>query len=184
MKQILAIIGGVGSGKDVAAEYISQKLNIPAFQMSQPLKDMAKEQGIEPTRENLIDLGSKLARELGEGSLSKMILPKIETMGIISGIRIMGEINYLKNNADLTILSIEADSKIRFQRSLDRNKLGEAKTYEEFVQNEVNENSAPRVQRLFECMKLADYRIDNNGDIDEFYKKIDEFLHSKEATFS
>ena len=77
MKTIICIIGPIGSGKDAAAEHIASKLSIPTFQISQVLKDFAKEWGLEPTRENLIKVGNKLAEENGQGFTVKVLMDKI-----------------------------------------------------------------------------------------------------------
>ena len=84
--------------------------------------------------------------------------------------------NFINN---LILLAITSETKIRFQRCVVRNKLGEAKTLTEFIENEKKENSAPNTERLFECMKVADYTISNDVDLKTFTAKIDEFLELK-----
>lgn len=176
-KKIIGIIGPVGSGKDTVAEYISKKLNINSFQISQPLKDIAKEKSIEPTRENLIRIGSDLVKEKGPAYLAELCLEKISgNSGIITGIRVLEIIDYLRENSDFVLLSIDADVEIRFKRSAERGKLGEAETLEEFIKKEELENSPPNVQRLLECMKLADYSITNEDSLEDLFKEVDKFL--------
>lgn len=177
MKTIIGIIGTIGAGKDTVAEYISGKLSIPSYQISQPLKDIAQERGIEPIRENLIQIGSDLVKEKGAGFLAELCLEKIPgDVGIVTGIRVLEVIDYFRKNSNFILLAIQADSEIRFKRSKDRNKAGEAETLESFVENEKRENSPPNAQRLFECLELADYTINNNGSSDELFAHADEFL--------
>ncbi|MFA6586091.1 MAG: AAA family ATPase [Candidatus Paceibacterota bacterium] len=176
MKKVIGIVGGISSGKDTAAKYISEKLNIPAFEMSQPLKDIARERNIELTRENLVALGTPLAQEFGADYFAKILLGKIDSAGIFAGMRQIAQIEYLKNNSNFILISIEADPKIRFQRTLARAKLGEATNLEEFIRNEINENSGERIQRLFEIMKMADIHIENNGSLENFYNQIDNII--------
>jgi len=176
-KKIIGIIGTVGSGKDTAAEYISKKIGIESYQISQPLKDIAKEKNIEPTRENLIKIGSDLVKEKGAGFLAQLTLNKIQNnAGIITGIRVLEVIEYLKENSDLILLAISAEPEVRFKRTTERGKLGEANTLEDFIRREEIENSPPNAQRLFECLKLADYEIANNADRVSFQSEIDFFL--------
>ena len=180
MKTILSIIGAIGSGKDTAAKYLSEKLSIPAFEISKPIKDFVIGQGLEPTRENLTVLGSKLVKENGPEFLPKALIDKTsQDLIIITGIRVPKIIKYLRENHNLILLAITAEPEVRFQRSIVRNKLGEAKTFEEFIKNEKVENSPPNAQRLFECMKLADYTISNDADLETFFRKIDDFLKLK-----
>ena len=181
MKTVICIIGPIGSGKDTAAEYIVSKLGIPSFQISQVLKDFAKEWGLEPTRENLIKVGNKLAEENGPEFTVKVLMDKTsDNLLLITGARRTEVIDYLRHNYNLILLAITSDPKIRFERCVVRNKLGEAKTLTEFIENEIKENSAPNTERLFECMKVADYTIPNDTDLKTFSSKIDSFLELKE----
>ena len=122
-KKIIGIIGTIGSGKDTVAEYISIKLKIPSFQISQPLRDIAKDNNIEPTRENLINIGSALIKENGPNFFAELVLDKIDSnIGIITGIRVLGVIDYLRENSNFVLLALQSDPQIRFERSIIRSK--------------------------------------------------------------
>jgi len=176
MRKIIGIIGTIGAGKDFAAEYIAKKFGLPILQISQPVRDIAKEKNIEPTRLNLVELGSRIAEEKGDDYLVKFLLQTNNVDAIITGMRQLGQIECLKKEVNLTLIAIDADPVIRFERTKTRGKAGEASNVEEFIEWERKENSAPHVQRLFECLKLADYKIENNGTREELYKKIDRIL--------
>ena len=176
MKKTIGIIGPIPSGKDTVAEYISEKLKIPFYVISDILKEIAASRNIPLTRDNLIALGNELAREKGEEYLSKNILEKIKYVGIIVGMRQLGQIQYLKKNSNLVLISVDASPEIRFDRTKKRKKLGEAKNLEDFMRKEMKENSGDNIQRLFECMKLLDYDIENNSTRNHLYKQIDRML--------
>lgn len=173
-QEVIVVVGTIAAGKDTVGKYIADKLNIPVFQISSPLKDICAEEGIEPTRENLIALGTRLAHEHGDGYLAESILRRIPNKAIITGLRQLGQIKVLKDSVDLTVISVDADPRIRFERANGSGKLGEANSVEEFVAREMAENSPPNAQRLFECMKLADYHLTNDGSFDDLYGKLDE----------
>lgn len=176
-KTVIGIIGTISSGKDTVADYISKKLEIPVFQTSQQLKDIAQERGLDLKRANLIKLGTKIAIEKGPDYLVKMIVESSdEERIVITGMRDLGHIEYLRAHTKLVLVALEADAEIRFHRTQDRGRAGEAETVEEFVENEEVENSGEHTQRLFECLKLADYTIANNKGLDSLYKKIDDVL--------
>ncbi|MDO8574206.1 MAG: hypothetical protein Q7R86_01100 [bacterium] len=78
MKKILGFTGPIGSGKDSAAKYVGEKLGIPFFQISDALKDIMRERGVEITRETLTVCGTKYAKEFGEDYLAKVLLGKVE----------------------------------------------------------------------------------------------------------
>lgn len=172
-KQIIGIIGTIGAGKDTAGDYIAKKLHIPSFQISSPLKQICADTNIEPTRDNLIALGTKLAKEHGDGYLAEYILERMPERAIITGIRQLGQIAALESLSNLVLISIDADASVRFQRVKSNNKLGEATTLSEFIAREKAENSAPNAQRLFECMDRADYHIVNEGSFEELYAQLD-----------
>lgn len=175
-KEVIGIIGTIGSGKDAAGDYISGKLDIPSFQISSPLKKICVETGIEPTRENLIALGTKLAYEHGDGYLAEYIIQHMPDRAIITGMRQLGQVAVLKSLSRLTLISIDANPSILFERVKNNNKLGEANTIDEFICREKAENSTPNAQRLFECMKLADYHLLNEGSLEDLYAKLDKIL--------
>ncbi|MBI5733715.1 MAG: AAA family ATPase [Candidatus Kerfeldbacteria bacterium] len=182
MKTIIGIIGGIGSGKDTVADYIARKLTMSAYQISQPVKDIAKTKGLEPTRDNLVELGTKIAQEKGADFIIKVLLERINHKAIITGLRQLPQIEYLRKNTKLILIAIEAEPRIRFNRATARNKPDEAKTIEEFINNEQSENSGQHIQRLFDCMKLADYTIENNADLESLFKKIDYLLKQEKLS--
>lgn len=180
-KHVIGIIGTIGAGKDTAGDYIASKLHIPTFQISSPLKQICQEAGVEPTRDNLIALGTKLAAEHGDGYLADYILERMPQEAIITGMRQLGQIETLRAKASLTLISIDADPAIRFERVTQNAKLGEASNLDEFVSKEIRENSAPNAQRLFECMEMAEYRVVNEGSLEDFYSELDKIpLGAKE----
>jgi dephospho-CoA kinase len=172
-KEVIGIVGTIAVGKDTAGDHISDTLHIPSFQISFPLKEICIETGVEPTRDNLIALGTQLAVEHGDGYLAEYILERVPNRAIITGMRQLGQIAVLESHSSLTLLSIDADPSIRFERAKRNNKLGEAKILEEFVAREIAENSAPNAQRLFEVMNLAQYHLSNEGTIEELYSQLD-----------
>jgi dephospho-CoA kinase len=66
---------------------------------------------------------------------------------------------------------IESDENIRYQRMKQRGKTGEDISFETFCELEKMEEST--VQKVSECMKLADIVIENNGTLEEFQEKLD-----------
>ncbi len=175
-KEVIGIVGTIGAGKDIAGDYFANKLGIPSFQISFPLKEICKKTGIEPSRENLIALGTKLAATHGDRYLAYYILEHAPERAVITGMRQLGQIEALKSVSKLKLIAVDATPEIRFNRTLNNGKLGEAPTLKEFIAREIAENSPPNTQRLFECMKLADHHLINNGTFDEFYKELDKVI--------
>lgn len=176
MKRIIGICGPIAAGKDTAATYLSQKLNVSVYEISGILKQLAQARNIPLTRPDLTRFGTQLAREKGDGYLAQLILDQVADIGIVTGIRQLGQIDFFRKNADFFLIGIDAEPTVRFERASQRKKLGEAETLAEFIRQEQAENSAPNVQRLFECMQLADHCLTNNADPDSFYHQLDHLL--------
>lgn len=177
MKKIIVITGTIASGKDLAGEILSEQLGLPIKKISDPLKAIAQEQQLELTRENLVELGSHLGKTEGDDFLAVKLCEQTDTDAmIVTGVRQLGQIDFLKQTAEaFYLLAIDADADLRFQRSQQRNSVLESSTLEHFIQSERAENTAPRMQRLFECMELADRLIYNNGSLEAFQQKIKTF---------
>lgn len=172
-KQVIGIIGTICAGKDTAGNYLAQRLNWPSYQISGPLKDLLMERGEQLSRENLIRLGSWLALEKGPAYLAEHILTRAPDKFIVTGMRQLEQIRYLRSSCNLLLIAIDANPKIRFQRVQQTNKLGEADSLEELIAREKAENSPPNTQRLFECLKLADLVLKNEGSVEELYTQLD-----------
>lgn len=180
-KEIIGIIGTIRSGKDTVGEYIAKKFGIPVYQISFPLKEICRESGIDPVRENLIALGTRLAKEHGDGYLAEYLLQHSPERFIITGMRQLGQIAVLKTSSKFLLISVDADPQLRFERGELDPKPGEASSIEEFIDRETAENSPPNAQRLFECMAMADYHISNEGSLEELYVKVDSILSQTES---
>jgi dephospho-CoA kinase len=178
MKKVIGVTGTNASGKDTVAEYISKKLGIKKFEMSKPLKDFARARGLELTRENLISLGSEVAEREGLDYLAKIVLEGIQDVGVVAGVRQLPQIEYLKSNAELVLISVDADPYTRFLRSTERQSIIEQETVEDFVQKE-NEEGSSNIQRHFDCMEAADYKISNDGTLEELEEKVDQILKAE-----
>ncbi len=176
MKRVVGVIGPIGSGKDVVGEYIAKHLDAPVYQISSPLREIRAERGVDPTRQSLIVLGSELGRQHGDGYLAEYLLERAPQVCVITGMRQLGQISYLRKHSDFTLIAVDAEPEVRFQRTQTRAKLGESGTLAEFIQHEKEENSAPNLQCLFECIKLADSSLSNDGSLDELYAQADELL--------
>lgn len=178
MKTIIGIIGPLASGKDTAAEYTAKRLGFPIFNISDVLKDIAKQKGIDPKRENLILLSRGL-QLLGDDYLAKTLFSKMRSSGIILGMRQLAQISFLRNKSRLILISIDASPKIRFERMRKRAKYGDPESFEDFTELEKMESSKENAQKLLECMKLADYSFINDKKHEDLYNFLDDILEKE-----
>ena len=96
---------------------------------------------------------------------------------VIDSIRSPFEAKELMKNEDFTLVGIDAPVELRFKRLLDRNRLGDAKTLDEFRQQEQRENlKSDTNQQLNAPFAMAEKMIFNDGSLGELHKNIDKLM--------
>ena len=174
---IIGITGLFASGKDTVANYLASK-GFDHFSLSAILREEAKEQNIEPTRENLIALGSSLKEYEGHDVLAKKSVEKISGNTVVTSIRHPREVIFFKNKfPDFKLIIVDADPKIRYERAVKRARSGDSiGTFEEFIITENEERGKGGGQEFDEVFKLTDIKINNDGNLDELYQNIDRVI--------
>jgi dephospho-CoA kinase len=178
--KIIGAIGENGSGKDEILKYLKTKYNIPFIGTGDMVREIARKEGIEPTRANLGDLSSRYFRQFGNGYFVKLAAGQIiknrwEIAGI-SGIRSFDDVTILKKMLckDFILVNvIVSDQKERYQRMLNRRSTRDPDTYEKFLQLDANEE---RIFKIKKAAELASFRITNDGSLDDLHKNIEEFV--------
>lgn len=176
VKIIIGLVADISAGKDTFARYLAEKHGFERHTISDILRGEAAERGLPPIRENLRKIEQELRKKGGRTVLIQRIEKKFKKEKIvISGIRVVDEVSFLREKypGKAKIVHLTADPKIRFQRVLARCRTGDPKTFEEFLKQEKTEWKEFDFKTLF---KMADYKIENNGAVEELYHKIDELL--------
>ena len=106
-----------------------------------------------------------------------------QTLGIVSGMRQMAQIEFLENKTDFFLIAVDAPAEIRYARVTARGTVVEKATLDEFIAQELGENSGDSIMRLFDCMKKAQITLVNDGDIPTLHKKCDEILMQIKAKY-
>ncbi len=175
-KLIIGLVGPIASGKDVTKKYLEQKYNAKNCKFSTPLRDILNRLFVETSRNNLIDLSTMLRQRYGEDLLAKVIANDASLLDsdivVIDGVRRPADIEHLSKLPHFKLVKIDADPKIRYERMKLRNEnIGDSeKTYDEFMEDHNRETEAT----IPEVMSKADFSIDNNGTLEDLYRKIDE----------
>ncbi|MDP3765122.1 MAG: AAA family ATPase [Nanoarchaeota archaeon] len=181
---IIGLTGKNAAGKGEVANYL-QKKGFIYYSLSDVIREEATKRGLEHSRDNLINLGNELRKGHGADYLAKKINDKIKQQlkkikdqnFVIDSIRSPFEAKELMKNKLFVLLGIKAPIETRFKRLLERNRLGDAKTLEEFKQQERRENlKSDTNQQLDATFKLANKVIVNEGTLEELHKNIDKLL--------
>lgn len=175
---IIGLTGTLGAGKGTVAEFLKQK-GFRHFSARDFIIKEVNERGLEVNRDNIVLVANQL-REMNSPSyiVEKLYqeAKKENTDCIIESLRTVGEINSLKNKGEFKLIAIDANQGIRYMRIQNRNSETDKISFEKFKQDEEKEmfSTDPNKQNLSECIKLADYKIENNGSLDELHSRLEE----------
>jgi len=181
---VFGLTGKNASGKGTVAEILKKK-NFTYHSLSDSLRDELKSLKKEETRENLIDIGNELREKGGPGVLADKLMLKLNTENnhIVDSIRNPLEVISLKKETLLRrffLISVDANSRLRYDRLCSRGRIGDTDSWEKFVEQEKKEenNDDPNKQQLSKTMEMADYNIDNSGTIEELEAQVNIIISS------
>jgi dephospho-CoA kinase len=178
--RIIGAVGRNGSGKDEVLKYLEAKYAVPFLATGDAVREIAKKDGVEPTRENLGKISEKYFRELGKGCFVKMLAYKLKDSGLkaagISGIRSLDDVKILKDifGKDFVLIDVNvSDPQVRFKRMTVRNETRDPHSYEQFLSQEENEE---KLFNIREAEKLADYTVNNDSSLADMHQQIDRLV--------
>ena len=78
------------------------------------------------------------------------------------------------------MISVEADARLRYDRLCSRGRIGDADSWEKFIEQEKKEenNNDPSKQQLSKTMELADFNIDNSGTFEDLEAQVNMIISS------
>lgn len=168
---IIGLTGTFAAGKDTVAEYFEKEKGFEHFSTGAVAVEIAKERGIEPTRDNLRELGNTLRDEFGPEFLSRQVMEKKAKTDkvVVTGLRQPGEVKYLKSLGNFHLVAVDAPIELRFERMRSRHRSGDPSTIDEMREKEKKEMNSTdnNAQKIKECMAMADYYVVNDGSIEK-----------------
>lgn len=182
---IIGFTGPYCSGKDTAADYLVSNKGFAHYSLSDELRLEMKARGIDPSRENLIAVGTELRASEGLGVLARRALRRCEPGKdyVITSIRHPVEIEELRCQPGFTLVLLDAPVDLRFERMSGRRRPGDPASIEKLVELEARESqtSGPG-QQLSTCAAMADVTLVNaGGDPAVFHGEIDRLLEQLRA---
>jgi len=120
----------------------------------------------------------------GAHILAKMAveyLPRDKEMIIIDGIRNPGEAEFLRSKfgVDFVLVAVDSPVEKRFENIRNRGDVRDPKTREEFDQMDARDQGSgepPYGQQVAACVQTADYKIVNDGTLEELHQKLREAM--------
>ena len=178
---IIGITGTLGAGKGTIVESLKE-LGFKHFSASKDCINLEIiRRGLEINRDSMVSVANDLRQQHGPAYVADCLYQKAQNETgnvIIESIRTEGEINLLKNKGEFILLAVDADSRIRFERIKIRKSSKDEVSYEKFTADEQREftSTNSNQQNLSRCIELADYKLENNGTLEQLQQKTNEFM--------
>jgi len=174
-KIIVGIAGEMASGKDTVTHHIVERYGGREFGFSDSLRDLLDRLHMPKDREHLTRISMALRREFGQDVLAKIIdgdaKGASERIVVIDGVRRPTDIEILGKNPEFTLIYVEADFMIRYERIRGRGQNADdaTKTIEEFKADHLLETEVT----IPALRSDADHIINNDGTLEELLAQVD-----------
>ena len=173
--QVMGISGMPGSGKSFISEIATEKGAI-IVSMGDIVREEAKKRG-----EDSKETAKNLRKEFGQYVVSERTIEKIKGLRdegvenpiVVEGIRSHHEVDMFKENFDnFMILSIFANTNIRFERLKKRMREDDSQDFNEFKKRDMSELGFG----IGSVISLSDRLIINESDMESFIQDINDFF--------
>ena len=174
---IIWITWTLGSGKGTVVDYLVNHYGFQHFSATAFITEEIIRRNMPVNRDNMRIVADSLRETYGPDYIIKKLYEQAkagEKNTIIESIRATGEAQMLKKN-HAYLLAVLADPEVRYARIKERWSEKDNVSFEYFMQQEQNEmnNTDPSQMNLKNCIVMADYKIYNNGTLEELQQEIE-----------
>ncbi len=177
--KVIGVVGLNGSGKDEIVKRLQEKFDIPLLSTGEITRELAKENKIEPTRENLhnitLEYWSIYGKDYFPYRIAIKVIEKEWKIAGWTGIRPPSDVKRIKElmGDGFMLVNVEiSDPKVRFERLSKRAEGRDPKKFEDFLKQDRSENE---IFHLNETISMANYSMKNDGSLEDLHKNIDKF---------
>lgn len=178
---IIGITGTLGAGKGTVVDYLSLKKGFLHFSVREYLKKEMQKRGMPNNRDSMTHLANELRAQNSPSYVTdQLYFESLETGkdSIIESIRTPGEITSLRQKGAFYLIAVDADATTRYERVKQRASETDHIAFDTFLANEAREMNSedPNKQNLKKCIEMADFHIDNNGDLSQLQEQIEQII--------
>jgi dephospho-CoA kinase len=178
--KVIGTVGLNGSGKDEVVNYLHRRCGIPVLSMGDIVRDIAREENIEPTRPNLHEISRRYILRHGKDYFARSMIERIAQSGWdavgITGIRTPSDVRAFKEHfgRDFLLIHVKVgDPRIRFERMQARGEARDPPTYGEFEQQDRTEEE---IFHVSESIRYADTTVYNDSTLEILHQRIEEAI--------
>ena len=179
---IIGLTGRMAAGKGTVADLLKAR-GFQYHSLSDVIRTVARDRGLETSRENLTRIGNELRAEGGPSVLGDRVLAWLEpgVDYVIDSIRNPAEVDALAaGRGDFVMVCVDAPASVRFERLTARGRTGDVQTLDEFEAQEARElvTDDPRTQQLLATEAKATHRIDNGSGLASLEASVERLIAS------
>jgi dephospho-CoA kinase len=178
---IVGITGTNGAGKGTVVDLLKDK-GFAHYSASAFISEEVIRRGLPLDRDSMREVGNDLRRTHGASYIVETLYAQALQQGgnaIIESIREIAGAAFLKEQGAF-LLVVDADRRLRYERAVLRGTSKDRVTFEEFCEQEDKEmdKAASFEQDIRRVMQMADFRIENNGSVEDLGKRVDEIYRA------
>lgn len=191
--KIIGFVGMPGSGKSVASE-VARSMGLKVVVMGDVIRQEAARLGLEPSDENLGNVGNMLRSREGPEAVARRTLEASsgEKVVVIDGLRSKAEADFFRSNAEeFHLVEIVAPAEARIRWIVSRGRPDDPGARERDIKivasckENCDRDTAEALERrecrelgwgMYEAMREADLRLQNEGNLDEFRASVQKLL--------
>ena len=178
---VIGITGTLGAGKGTIVEFLIKEKGFVHFSVRSFIAEEIVRRGLVVNRDSMVLVANDLRKHNSPSYITDCLYEKALAIGrdsIIESIRTPGEVYSLREKGGFFLLAVDADPVIRYKRISSRNSETDSVSFETFLDNEKREMNStdPNAQNLKKCMELADFKLWNNGTMEQLNRQVEEIL--------
>jgi len=178
---VLGITGTLGAGKGTIVEYLQKDKGFAHYSVRAYLIKEIEKRGLPNNRDSMVVVANSLRADNSPSFVTDQLYLEALEKGqncIIESIRTPGEVVSLKKKTGFYLIAVDADPKIRYERVKKRASETDHIGFDTFLKNEEREmtSSDPNKQNLKKCIEMADFKLNNNGEISQLEAQVEKII--------
>jgi dephospho-CoA kinase len=178
---IIGITGTLGAGKGTIVDYLLKEKGFAHYSVREFIAEEIIRRGLPVNRDTMVLVANDLRKNNSPSYITDCLYEKALSTGknsIIESIRTPGEVYSLREKGRFYLLAIDADPELRYRRISMRKSETDNISIETFLENEKREMNStdPNAQNIKKCMDLADFKLWNNGTLEQLNLQVEAIL--------